>query len=285
MSDLSILKFPTGRTAQQVKKDAQRLKKINRISLNEALDQCAKDNGVDLPWHVALRTLEQDTTIKLTLSMPSTIHKAHDKLIKPQLKLDNKGTVGMILGEPGSGKSVMIAGYIEQALDIGYQVQFIDLAYGFKELYENGTQHPTDLALNKILQLKTKYPEKLHFIDLNEPLVSDQDKNIVVIDDCGSIINDHPNKTEFYDKLVQYITANGKVLLAEQDEESLTNEVNQHVNQEKIGFIAVSGYSYKTAIKISYPKELSSLLIKNDAGLMPWIIFTHKGISIGYHTK
>lgn len=61
MSDLSTLKFPTGRSVQQLKKDANRLKKTTNISLSEALNQCAKDNGVDLPWHEALRTLQQDT--------------------------------------------------------------------------------------------------------------------------------------------------------------------------------------------------------------------------------
>lgn len=281
MSDLSTLKFPTGRSVQQLKKDANRLKKATNISLSEALNQCANYNGVDLPWHEALSTLQQDTHLKLNLS-----HSGHEEdhaLIKPQLKLDSKGTIGMILGASGCGKSVVAADYIELALQAGHQVQYLDLVYDFNGLHNNGIQHPTDLAATKIQQLKTKFPGQLHFISPNELLMTVQDKSLVVMDDCANI-NRHPNQTEFYDRLSHYLKSNGKVLIVEQDEASIADEVTHLISEKQIGFVTVSGYSYKTAIKLPYPRELDSLIIKNEAGFMPWITFSQKGLSIGYHT-
>ncbi len=281
MSNSNNLKFPNGRPVKKVKQDAKALKKQLGITLTEALHKCAIQNGIDLPWREALRTLKQDTSISLPLF--SSAHEEKYSLIKPQLRLDGTCTVGMILGASGCGKSVMAADYIELALEAGYQVQLLDLVYDFNGLHNNGIQHPVDLAATKILQLKAKFSGQLHFISPNEPLMSAQDKSLFVMDDCASI-KWHPNKTEFYDRLNHYLASNGKVLFVEQNEASIPNEVIQQVSEEQFGFITVSGYSYKTAIKLPYPKDLNSLVIKNESGFMPWITFSHKGISIGYHT-
>lgn len=60
MSDLSNLKFPSGRAASQIKKDAKRLKKSSGITLTEALNQCANENGMDLPWDQAINALKRN---------------------------------------------------------------------------------------------------------------------------------------------------------------------------------------------------------------------------------
>lgn len=59
MSDLSNLKFPSGRCVGQVKKDAKRLKKSQGITLTEAQNQCACDNGISLPWDQAIEELKR----------------------------------------------------------------------------------------------------------------------------------------------------------------------------------------------------------------------------------
>ncbi|MDT3848608.1 MAG: hypothetical protein RPT12_17005 [Vibrio anguillarum] len=59
MSDLSNLKFPSMRSVQQVKKDAKRLRKSQGITLTEALNQCAKKNGIALPWDQAIEELKR----------------------------------------------------------------------------------------------------------------------------------------------------------------------------------------------------------------------------------
>lgn len=59
MNDISNQKFPSGRTVQQVKKDAKRLKKSSNITLTEALSQCAQMNGIAMPWDAAMRELKR----------------------------------------------------------------------------------------------------------------------------------------------------------------------------------------------------------------------------------
>lgn len=59
MSTTNHLKFPSGRSVQQIKKDAKRLKKSRNITLTEAQNSCAKDNGIDLPWDKAIEVLKQ----------------------------------------------------------------------------------------------------------------------------------------------------------------------------------------------------------------------------------
>ncbi len=59
MSDLSNLKFPSGRTVQQLKKDAKRLKKSAGITLTEAQNLCAKENGISLSWDKAIEEIKQ----------------------------------------------------------------------------------------------------------------------------------------------------------------------------------------------------------------------------------
>ncbi|MGF1827528.1 hypothetical protein [Vibrio splendidus] len=59
MSDQSNLKFPSGRSVQQIKKDAKRLKKSQDITLTEALNQCANENGINLPWAQAVEELKR----------------------------------------------------------------------------------------------------------------------------------------------------------------------------------------------------------------------------------
>ncbi|MUJ20419.1 hypothetical protein [Aliivibrio fischeri] len=59
MSDLSYLKFPSGRSVEQIKKDAKRLRKSQDITLTEALNQCASENGIGLPWDKAVEQLKR----------------------------------------------------------------------------------------------------------------------------------------------------------------------------------------------------------------------------------
>jgi len=59
MSTTNHLKYPSGRSVQQVKKDAKRLKKSRNITLTDALNSCAKDNGIDLPWDKAIQELKK----------------------------------------------------------------------------------------------------------------------------------------------------------------------------------------------------------------------------------
>lgn len=59
MSKQLDLKFPNGRPVQKVRKDAKRLKKELSLTMTEALNRCARINGIDLPWDQAMNELHK----------------------------------------------------------------------------------------------------------------------------------------------------------------------------------------------------------------------------------
>lgn len=63
MSQVNQLVFPNGRSVSQTKKDARRLKNQSNISLTEALNQCARNNGIDLNWDKAIEALKEAQSI------------------------------------------------------------------------------------------------------------------------------------------------------------------------------------------------------------------------------
>jgi len=61
------LRFPSGKTVKQIKKDAKRLSKLSDIPLNEVLDQLAEENGFSVPWHEAIIHLSSTSDIDLSM--------------------------------------------------------------------------------------------------------------------------------------------------------------------------------------------------------------------------
>ena len=53
------LRFPSGRSVANCKKDAKRLCKTDRIPLHEALDRVSADNGLAMPFHLAITQLKK----------------------------------------------------------------------------------------------------------------------------------------------------------------------------------------------------------------------------------
>ncbi|AZL83352.1 hypothetical protein EIJ81_00355 (plasmid) [Aliivibrio salmonicida] len=92
MSDLSNLKFPSGRSVQQVKKDAKRLRKHQDITLTEALNQYVSENGIALPWDKAVEQLKRKALSASILE--EQIHlNSHFKPSKDYFDLVNKARV------------------------------------------------------------------------------------------------------------------------------------------------------------------------------------------------
>lgn len=59
MSAIESLRFPSGRSVANCRKDAKRQSRLDCIPLHEALDAIAIVNGLDLPWHKAIAALQQ----------------------------------------------------------------------------------------------------------------------------------------------------------------------------------------------------------------------------------
>lgn len=89
MSDLSNLKFPSGRSAQQVKKDAKRLRKSKDMTLTEALNQCASENGIALPWDKAVEQLKRQA-LSASILEEQIYLDSHFKPTKAYFDLVNK---------------------------------------------------------------------------------------------------------------------------------------------------------------------------------------------------
>ncbi|BCL74046.1 hypothetical protein TUMSATVNIG1_60320 (plasmid) [Vibrio nigripulchritudo] len=89
MSDLSNLKFPSGRSFKQVKKDAKRLRRSQDITLTEALNQCANENGISLPWDQAVEQLKRQALSASILEEQIYLH-SHFKPSNEYFDLVNK---------------------------------------------------------------------------------------------------------------------------------------------------------------------------------------------------
>ena len=57
MNDVNKIKFPSGRTVEQLKKDAKRLSKERSIPHTEALDIIAQENDANVGWKYGLEIL------------------------------------------------------------------------------------------------------------------------------------------------------------------------------------------------------------------------------------
>lgn len=71
MSDIESLRFPSGRSVGNCRKDAKRLAQLKHIPLSQAQDEVARDNGLSVSWARALATLKAQA-----LSSPIDIQSA-----------------------------------------------------------------------------------------------------------------------------------------------------------------------------------------------------------------
>jgi len=68
--NIDQLKFPSGRSVGNCRKDAKRQAGASSIPLHQALDEVARKNGADKAWHHALNDLQTQISV-----LPATIGK------------------------------------------------------------------------------------------------------------------------------------------------------------------------------------------------------------------
>jgi hypothetical protein len=66
------LKFPSGRPVGSARKDAKKLSRLQKITLTEAQDKTASDNGMDMPWDQAIDALKAQA--KKDIANPQVSH-------------------------------------------------------------------------------------------------------------------------------------------------------------------------------------------------------------------
>lgn len=105
------LRFPSGATMRQVKKDAKSIKRERNVSHSEALDAAAKLHGLDLPWNEVQSHLSKRVD-GLDLAFQCGINPT----------LTHQRPIGFILGPTGSGKTAIAAEICVNRLRAGGEV-------------------------------------------------------------------------------------------------------------------------------------------------------------------
>lgn len=138
-------KFPSGITVTQAKKDAKKLAKDQSILLSKAQDLIAFKHG-RAPWAVLMEQLNQKAEIifnngKQGISIPAALAK---------------NSFTLLIGEPSSGKSVLLAEIAAQLLSAGHKVVY--LTYSFQP--DVALIPPQEVDRLMLAALKSVYPEQ-----------------------------------------------------------------------------------------------------------------------------
>lgn len=143
MSD-NNLRFPTGVTIAQAKKDAKKHAKQTVIPLNQALDKMVQNHGINAGWSSAVATLKKRGEPLGVFQLPLRDGQSNSVIIYPDAPFVT------IVGASGTGKTVL-------ALELGQQALAQDLAvdfYSFKLAREHDGYYERDLG-SQMAQLKT----------------------------------------------------------------------------------------------------------------------------------
>lgn len=239
MSNSDNLKFPNGRSIEQIRKDAKRLKKQTSLTMTQALNQCAVENGLNLTWDKAIEKLKQTIktthvaiTLKLDNPIPDKLKATWGILSSPTLELSVERNVGVIIGSAGSGKSMLTNKFMETSIKCGFTVFYRDL-FNAKGFINSDRVHPNDIALNELSKLTRKHQEKFQFLTAEDPLPEANDKTLLVIDELHYL----PTNIGVQDELLNYINNGGFVLISDQSAERIDSIISF---TQLIGFTAIS---------------------------------------------
>lgn len=238
-------KLPTGLSVSQAKKDAKRLAKESNIPLSKALDQIAfKHSRSD--WATAMNQLK-------TLDKLSVILRQDDG---EMLHLDFSGRNALmkIIGQSGSGKSVLALEFASQFLASGIPVVY--LGADISEMYHAG------IATNNLAK---KYPNLFTAITIDELIrtVSIDEITLngaVLIIDETSIFSSRSEYGVSTGKILDLINTSMKTILAAQvlsDMEPLLNDSLDLNNKNNI--VVALPSSYYCDPDLPYISEVSEL--------------------------
>lgn len=107
-------RFPSGASVEQVKKDAKSLSKSEGIPLHIALNKAAAKHGIAQPWAKVLEqlALAGDTDQFIVFNLQS-----EGRVV--EFGLSAERPIGVILGQTGTGKSVLASLLCESHLALG----------------------------------------------------------------------------------------------------------------------------------------------------------------------
>lgn len=275
---LNNLTFPSGRSITQVRKDARAL---NSHSTAHALDLCARDNGIDLPWHQALRHLVVNPNNHL-LSHPMKRHSANLPGLTdlPRLELSPQRSVAVIIGQSGSGKSILATQLIGTALR-QMPVTLVELASDFQGALETRSHIGQDgKLLKELARQKSAHPGKFTLVHASDTL-NCAVESLLIIDEGSSF---HTKASEEQKEAVsRHIRQGGLTAIFVQHENDLTNFFEPLIKSH-LGCVALCGLAAVKQHVGEVPKELSEALqLRTEFNLLPWLIVSDdKSVGLGY---
>lgn len=182
-------RFPSGASVEQVKKDAKSLSKSEGIPLHSALNTAAAKHGIAKPWAKVLEQLaligDSDQFIVFNLQSAGRV---------VEFGLSAERPIGVIVGETGSGKSVLASLLCESHLALGVSALHFVSPYGItndlagRMLHKATARHGDRACLTKaernanpLLQVT----ETCRATPLEIPVVSG---DLIVVDECRQAI-------------------------------------------------------------------------------------------------
>ncbi|MBD1389505.1 AAA family ATPase [Neiella sp. HB171785] len=160
------LRFPSGKTVVQLKKDAKKVAAAKRIKLTAALDEIAFQNGADMPWSRAINWLKRPALHDISFSLPTN----HGQLV---VSLTQEKPVAVIVGETGTGKT-------STALQLASEVLRNDVnVHWFGATVHVGT----DPSMAELHRLKSLYSDQLSIDYVDNPAHATLTENSLVIVD------------------------------------------------------------------------------------------------------
>lgn len=106
----NTLRFPSGVTVEQAKKDAKSLSREQQIPLSDAQNEIARRNGLNMLWGRAMIWLQNQTKPLASFRVPLREGYSHIVDIRPE------ATAVLVLGVTGAGKSVLAQALADQHL-------------------------------------------------------------------------------------------------------------------------------------------------------------------------
>ena len=211
-SSANTLRFPSGITVDQAKKDARRLSKSLNISRSQALDQTAKENGLGMSWGQAIACLKSGRLPLATYHLP-----LREESVNHLVSIFKDRPLITITGPSGSGKSVLALDiarqHLEQQTGMVYYVSWGEADFSKESPPEFLLQ---DLAYNLGRNLFSKFKSRFvslmfsfgsEYIDNSIPAL--QEGDLVVLDETGYLlsINYPVEKIVKQDKVVVLMTS------------------------------------------------------------------------------